>query len=257
MAEGRQDRLLVRAGGDDNVGGVDLAPGGLEPESAVHRADAIHAHARPHGRVDELAVALDEGDHLVARGEAVRPVAAILLAGQAQAPVGELEHQRIPALVPPALGHPPPLEDDVGAPEPAQVIAEREPGVPAAHDHRLGRDRHYATRLRRCAGLVNLSAALRRGSPCAIRRFAPPLQSPVGLLAGNGPRAQPASGSSRPPPVPVGSDCTLSPSAGSTTPRAVAAGSGRRLTQPCARPRCGAGCERPAWSPQAPPRPPS
>ena len=115
-----------------------LAVRGLEPEAAVHRTDAIHSHPGPHGRVDELAVALDEGDHLVARGEAVRPVAAILLAGQAQAPVGELEHQRVPALAPPALGHSPPLEDEVRASEPAQVIAERQPGVPAAHDHRLG-----------------------------------------------------------------------------------------------------------------------
>src|SRR6185503_21230117 len=116
-------------------------------------------HAGPYGGVDQRAVPLDEGDHLVARREAIGPGPAILLAGQPEAPVGELEHQRVPALAPPALGHPSPLEDHVGAPTAAQVMAEGQPRVPTAHDHRLVLGRHDATRLRRCAGLVNPSAA--------------------------------------------------------------------------------------------------
>ena len=238
VADGRQDRLLVGPGGDDNVGGLDVPLRGLEVEAAVDRTNAVHAYTGSHGGIDELAVALDEGDHLVAGREAIRPVATILVPGEPEAPVGELEHQRVPALAPPALGHPSPLENHVRAPEPAQVVAERESGVPPAHDHCLGPGRHNATRLRRCDCLVNLTKSAARDSACGLTEFGASRPPADGEFRGGWPaRGPPPSGESPPPLARVDGARTAAPSPDSTSGRAAGAGSGQRPPPPCARPR--------------------
>ena len=89
-----------------------------------------------------LGTALDEADDLVAWGEAVGVAPATRAARQPDAPARELEGQRIPALAPPALGHPPALEDHVLAAELGETVAEREPGLAAADDDGLVRLAH-------------------------------------------------------------------------------------------------------------------
>src|SRR4029450_6965728 len=136
--------LLIPPGGGHHVRRLVRPVVGLDEEPrrarlATHRA---HRHAGPERRLDEGAVVVEEAHHLVAGSEAVGIAPTIRVPGQRDAPGGELEGEGVPPLAAPALGHPAALENDVLAAQRAQVIAQRQPGLAAAHDHRLDRLAH-------------------------------------------------------------------------------------------------------------------
>ena len=92
-------RDLERAGGDDDLVGLDHLVGELEPEGAVLAADGSDLAAELHGEVEGLRVALEVGDHLVAAGIAVG-VAGELEAGKAVVAPRREEGERVPARSP-------------------------------------------------------------------------------------------------------------------------------------------------------------
>jgi hypothetical protein len=67
-------------------------------------------------------------------GEALGVVAVVRAAREAEPVAGELEHQRVPPLAPPPLGHPVTLEHDVVDTPLLQVPAHHQPGL-SATDH--------------------------------------------------------------------------------------------------------------------------
>jgi len=66
--------------------------------------------------------------------ETVRIASAVRAAGQLDAPVWKLEHERIPALRTPPFSNAAAFENEVLSAPLAQVIAHREPRLPAAHN---------------------------------------------------------------------------------------------------------------------------
>jgi hypothetical protein len=109
------ERRLERAGRDDDLVGDDRPPVELENEESVFLRKLAHVAAELDGKFEGLGVALEIGDHLVARRITVR------LARQGQGrqravAAGREERQRVPALAPSRRDPIASLEDDEPAP---------------------------------------------------------------------------------------------------------------------------------------------
>src|SRR5262249_28610063 len=89
--------------------------------------------ALAHRRRDRGRVPLEVADDLVARHEPVRVVAVVRVARQLHGPVRRDEAEALPAPAP-GLADPAALEHDVADAGAPQLVARREPGLPAADD---------------------------------------------------------------------------------------------------------------------------
>src|SRR6266705_3294202 len=99
---------LIRAGGDHYVSRPQLTVIGEDHVAADLRArpERQHVDTRSEWRVDPRAIVLDEAQDVILVREPVRVVPSIDVAGQRDAPVRELEHERVPPLRAPVFCHP-------------------------------------------------------------------------------------------------------------------------------------------------------
>src|SRR6266705_1152909 len=130
---------LIRAGGDHYVSRPQLTVIGEDHVAADLRArpERQHVDTRSEGRVDPRAIVLDEAQDVVLVRKAVRVVPRVGVAGQRDAPVRELEHERVPPLRAPVFRHPRALQDEVLLAALLQVIAHGEAGLAPANDDGL------------------------------------------------------------------------------------------------------------------------
>src|SRR5512143_1885959 len=103
------------------------------------RSKRADSHRGPEWSANQRTVFLDQIDNLVLVRKGIRRVAGIAMAGQLYAPVGELEHQRIPPLRAPAFANAAAFDYDVLLTEASKVIAHGEASLTAADDDRFDR----------------------------------------------------------------------------------------------------------------------
>jgi hypothetical protein len=120
---------MKRAGRGDHVGDFECADVAVhdEPWARGTASARLAPHAAAQRCVYALRVILEEPNHFVLVSDAVGIIALVSESGQANSPVRELEHQRIPSLASPTLADPAALQDDMGAAKPAQVCLLKTP----------------------------------------------------------------------------------------------------------------------------------
>src|SRR5579863_7081680 len=131
----RDDRALVRAGGDDDIFGFDLAIRGLRNEAGL--AGATYRHYRDTAAdwgCDEGGIAHDEIHDLAGGCKAVRIGVRQREIRQPDRPVGKLESEAVPAFRPPTFGDPRSLKHEMRSAALGQHVAHRQSGVTTAHD---------------------------------------------------------------------------------------------------------------------------
>ena len=109
------------------------------------RAHRTHRGVGPHRGRYRLGVALDEGDGLGHRAEAVGIVALIAVAGQPALPVGREQAQRVPPLRLPRVGHLAALEDHMVDRALREAPAHGQPGMAGPDDNGGGAPRWRAS----------------------------------------------------------------------------------------------------------------
>ena len=130
------ERSLVRAGRDHNVGAADRACRSLGEiaSSALVLAQGRHSDAAANRSLDLSGIRVQVVDDLGAGSKSVRVGVRERAVGKPHRPVGELESQAIPAFTPPALADAPALEHQMRPVATAQHVAHCEPGLAAADD---------------------------------------------------------------------------------------------------------------------------
>ena len=125
---------LERAGGNDDLTGVDRPAGHGEHESTVIPMELDDLCVLPNQCPRGFRVLLDDAQDLGPVGEAVGLVARVRVSRQLERPVRELEAQRVPPLRPPASSHLSPFEHDVLQTAPLQNGAHCQSGLAASDD---------------------------------------------------------------------------------------------------------------------------
>src|SRR5262245_50696727 len=135
----RDDRPLVRAGGNHDISGGNRARWRLreEPLSILVSPQPRDCKPAADRWFDQLGISLQISDDLVAGRKPVRPFAAEGKIRQFHRPVRELEPEAIPALAAPSFGNSAALEHEMGTAAPAQHMAHGEPCLSAADNQRL------------------------------------------------------------------------------------------------------------------------
>lgn len=162
----RRQRHLVRPGREHDLLGGQLAvargdpiaPLGLVPQPG--RGDALGERD-----IEELHIVLDITDDVLAHHEALGIVPLVREAGQLTLPVRRYQTEGVPAPVSPITTRAVPLEHDVVDPRAREVVAHRQPRLPAADHHhsavraiQLGAHRSNPSTTTLASSAVNVAA---------------------------------------------------------------------------------------------------
>jgi hypothetical protein len=107
------------------------------------------------GRLEALDILVKVRDDLIPRHKAIAVSVVVFRAGHPKGPVGRDQREGIPALAAPDVARLRGLlQHDVLAPILCQVVAHRQPGLPAADDHCFYMFHHFASPYRHSAWMV-------------------------------------------------------------------------------------------------------
>ena len=133
--ERRDDRVVVAAGGDHHLVGLERSCAGLQQIAAgLATRQSVDRDAAPDRRIEAAHVVVEIGDDLVLDHEAIGIVAPIGMAGQGALPVRRDQAETVPALVSPGVAGRVAIQQhmiDIGA---LEMPAQRQSGLAGADD---------------------------------------------------------------------------------------------------------------------------
>ena len=128
--------VVVGPGGHDHVVGLEAAVPGADQEPFLLPGQPVHPDAAADRQLEAGRVGLQVVGHLVP-GRVVPGVGREGHAGQPAVAARGVEAQRVPAPAPGVTDPPAGVQDHERPAPPGQVVAGGQPGLAAAHDHRL------------------------------------------------------------------------------------------------------------------------